>query len=167
MLSSKEVIHANSASIKSWDAPPALRASGSSAEISTGEPYRAPLKGWIPSAPNDEEVNEIARKGDIDAFDKLIQRHTGMCTRRALLIMHSLNDAEDVVQSAFRKAFQYREQFHGNGAFAAWLGRIVENECLTRIREKRNALYGYLDNPPKAKVRLELVSQAINHKPGR
>ena len=114
------------------------------------------------SVPNDEELTELARKGDIDAFSKLIQRHTGMCTRRALLIMHNLNDAEDVVQSAFRKAFQYREQFQANGAFAAWLGRIVENECLTRIREKRNALFVYLDNPTKANVRVELVSQAMN-----
>jgi Sigma-70 region 2 len=136
MLSTKEFNRTNSASIKSWDAHRALRAPGSSAEISTGEPYWASLKGWIPSVPNDEEVNELARKGGIDAFGKLIQRHTGMCTRQALLIMHSLNDAEDVVQRAFRKAFQYREQFHGDGAFAAWLGLIVENECLCGSEKK-------------------------------
>jgi len=76
--------------------------------------------------------------------------------------MHNLSDAEDAVQSAFRKAFQYREQFQGNGCFAAWLGRIVENECLMRIRKEGNAHFVPLDNPTESNVRLELVGPTTN-----
>ena len=68
--------------------------------------------------------------------------------KRALRILRNLSDAEDAVQSAWRRAFQCLEQFQGKGTFAAWLGRIVDNQCFMRIREERNASFVYLDNRP-------------------
>lgn len=72
--------------------------------------------------------------------------------------MHDRSDAEDAVQSAFRKAFQHREQFQGNGRFVAWLGRIVKNECLMRICKERSARLVSLDYPTESNIRLELIS---------
>jgi RNA polymerase sigma-70 factor (ECF subfamily) len=120
------------------------------------------LTGGIPCIPNDRELTALARNGDIDAFGGLIQRYRRMCMTRALRTMRNLSDAEDAVQNAFRKAFQHREQFQGDGTFAGWLGRIVENECLMRIREERKASFAYLDNPTESDVQLELVSQTTN-----
>src|SRR5579862_2595262 len=128
MTSTTEFIHPINA--------PWLRIPGPSPRIASAEPDHTSL---ISCAPNGKEPSPLVRNADIDAFDELIQRHRGACVKRATLIVHNLSDAEDAVQSAFRKAFQYREQFQGNGCFAAWLGRIVENECLMRIRKERNA----------------------------
>lgn len=111
---------------------------------------------------NGEERTTLAPNVNIEPFDELAHRYRGMCMRRASLIMRNQSDAEDVVQSALQKAFQYRNQFQGNGTFAGWLSRIVENECLMRIRKARNVPVVYLDNSPESKVRLELVDSTIN-----
>jgi RNA polymerase sigma-70 factor, ECF subfamily len=96
------------------------------------------------------------------SFEELIQVYRGMCMRRALPILRNRSDAEDAVQSAFRKAFQHREQFQGNGTFAGWLCRIVENECLMRIRKGKNAHFVYLDHATESRIQFELVSPATN-----
>lgn len=82
--------------------------------------------------------------------------------RRAWWRLRNRSDAEDVVQSASRKAFQRLDQFQGTGTFAAWMGRIVENECLMRFREQKTTRFVYMDNPNESNLRLELVSQTKN-----
>jgi RNA polymerase sigma-70 factor (ECF subfamily) len=104
----------------------------------------------------------IARNADLAAFDELINRHRVMCLKRALLIMRNRSDADDAVQSGLRKAFQHRDQFRGTGTFAAWLTRIVENECFMRIREARSARVVSLDSPTESNIRLELVGPNAN-----
>jgi RNA polymerase sigma-70 factor (ECF subfamily) len=76
-----------------------------------------------------------------------------------MLMIRNRTDAEDEVQNAYWKAFQCLDQFRGEGSFAAWFGRIVENQCLMRIRQERNARFVYLDEPTEANVRVELVGQ--------
>jgi RNA polymerase sigma-70 factor (ECF subfamily) len=73
--------------------------------------------------------------------------------------MRNRSDAEDEVQNTFWKAFHRLEQFRGEGSFAAWLSRIVENQCLMRIREARQSQFVYLDETTESNVRLELVGQ--------
>ncbi len=76
-----------------------------------------------------------------------------------MLMIRNRADAEDEVQNAFWKAFQRLEQFRGEGTFAAWLSRIVENQCLMRIREERNSRFVYLDESTESNVRIELVGK--------
>jgi RNA polymerase sigma-70 factor (ECF subfamily) len=76
------------------------------------------------------------------------------------MMMRNRSDAEDEVQNAFWKAFQRLDQFRGEGTFAAWLGRILENQCLMRIRESRNSRFVYLDESKDSNVRIELVGQS-------
>src|SRR5215470_1313697 len=108
----------------------------------------------------EEDLVDSARNGDIRAFGELIQRHRGECMKRAMLMIRNRSDAEDEVQNAFWKAFLRLNQFRGDGPFAAWLSRIVENQCLMRIREERNSHFVYLDEPSESNVRIELVAQA-------
>ena len=96
--------------------------------------------------PDRDEPSALAPSVDGVSFEELTERHRDRCMKRALLILRNMDDAEDAVQSAFRKAFQHRDQFHGNGALAAWLGRIVENECLMRLRKQRSARRSALGN---------------------
>ena len=116
----------------------------------------------IPGSPDRDEPPELAPSPDGVLFEELTECHRDMCMKRAMVILRNMDDAEDAVQSAFRKAFQHRDQFHGDGAFAAWLGRIVENECLMRIRRERNARLVSLDSLTESNVRVELVSMTTN-----
>jgi RNA polymerase sigma-70 factor (ECF subfamily) len=106
--------------------------------------------------------SEIGRSTDTATFDELIQWNRKTCLMQALRIMRDQSEAADAVQSAFQKAFQRRDQFQGNGPFAAWLGRIVENECLMRLRNKRNAHFVSLDSPTKSNVRLDVIGSYAN-----
>jgi RNA polymerase sigma factor (sigma-70 family) len=103
-----------------------------------------------------------ARPEDTAAFNELLQRCQPMCLRRAYSALHNRNDAEDTVQTAFRKALQCRDQFQGTGTFGAWLGRIVENECLMQIRKGRYGHLVHLDKPTESNVRIELVDSNEN-----
>jgi RNA polymerase sigma-70 factor (ECF subfamily) len=111
------------------------------------------------NGPSEEALVAAAKNGNTEAFGQLTQRHRKACLKRAMMMIRNRNDAEDEVQNAFWKAFQRLDQFRGEGTFAAWLGRILENQCLMRIRESRNAHYVYLDEANDSNVRIELVGQ--------
>jgi RNA polymerase sigma-70 factor (ECF subfamily) len=108
---------------------------------------------------SEPELIDQARQGDTSAFGELIKRHYNMCLKRASSIIRNSTDAEDEVQNACWKAFERLAQFRGDGAFSAWLSRIVENQCLMRIREDRRTHFLYLDESTEANIRAELVSQ--------
>jgi RNA polymerase sigma-70 factor, ECF subfamily len=110
----------------------------------------------------DQKLVEMARLGDTAAFNELIKKNYATCLKRATFMIRNRNDAEDEVQNACWKAFQHLEQFRGEGTFSAWLSRIVENQCLMRIREERKSSFVYLDESTESNVRLELVGQRAN-----
>ena len=111
------------------------------------------------AAARERDLIERARQGDTTAFGELIKRHYNMCVKRAASFIRNPTDAEDEVQNACWKAFERLAQFRGDGSFSAWLSRIVENQCLMRIREDRRARFLYLDDSTDANVRAELIAQ--------
>jgi RNA polymerase sigma-70 factor, ECF subfamily len=123
--------------------------------------YNAADKADSPAVA-EEVLVAAARKGDVRAFGELIERHRSVCLKRAMLMMRNRSDAEDEVQNAFWKAFERLDQFRGEGTFGAWLSRIVENQCLMRIREQRNLRFVYLDEPTESNIRIELVGQVAD-----
>jgi RNA polymerase sigma-70 factor (ECF subfamily) len=155
----KEFGHPINLTIKPRISRPSLRTTEGSVQMPSVD---SDCTALIPRSPNREEPSALAASADDLLFEELAECHREMCMKRAFLILHNTNDAEDAVQSAFRKAFQHRHQFQGNGAFAAWLGRIVENECLMRIRKQRNARLVSLDSLNESNVRVELVSTSTN-----
>jgi RNA polymerase sigma-70 factor (ECF subfamily) len=78
-----------------------------------------------------------ARGGDIGAFEQLVRKYDRNVFRIANHITQNREDAEDVVQDAFLKAFQNLEQFQGQSKFYTWLVRIAVNEALMRLRRRR------------------------------
>ncbi len=110
---------------------------------------------------DEQRLIDLARTGDANAFGELIRRHYAMCIKRASSLIRNPTDAEDEVQNACWKAFERLGQFRGDGSFSAWLSRIVENQCLMRLREDRRAHFLYLDQSTDAdtNVRVELISQ--------
>ena len=88
---------------------------------------------------DDLALVEASKAGDIAAFETLVKRHDGNLLRIAQHLLHNREDAEDVVQDAFLKAFQHLHQFQGTAKFSTWLIRIAMNQALMKLR-KRNSL---------------------------
>jgi len=78
-----------------------------------------------------------ARTGDVAAFETLIKQYDRQVFRIAQHITQNREDAEDVVQDAFLKAYEKLDQFQGNSKFYTWLVRIAVNEALMRLRKRR------------------------------
>jgi RNA polymerase sigma-70 factor (ECF subfamily) len=78
-----------------------------------------------------------AKRGDLEAFSQLVNRYDRNIFLIAQHITHNEEDAQDVVQDAFLKAYQNLEQFQENSKFYTWLVRIAVNEALMKLRKRR------------------------------
>src|SRR5260370_16717927 len=76
---------------------------------------------------------QSAKAGDLEAFSELVNRYDRNVFRIAQHITHNEEDAQDVVQDAFLKAYHNLGQFHGTSNFYTWLFRISANEPLTKF----------------------------------
>jgi RNA polymerase sigma-70 factor (ECF subfamily) len=90
-----------------------------------------------------------AQQGDIAAFEALVKRYDRNVFRIAQHITQNREDAEDVVQDAFLKAYQNLTQFQGQSKFYTWLVRIAVNEALMRLRRRRPERMVSLDEDVK------------------
>lgn len=101
----------------------------------------------------DQDLVELARQGEQEAFGELAHRHRQKCVDVACCYLRNWGDAEDQAQNALLKAYQHLDQYQGEAEFATWLARIVANECLMLMRTQRRARFLYLDEtPPEPKA---------------
>ena len=106
-----------------------------------------------------EKVNEpvsdelvlvrAAKAGDISAFEQLVHRYDRNVFRIAQHITQNREDAEDVVQDAFLKAYENLKNFQEQSKFYTWLVRIAVNEALMRLRRRRPERMVSLDEDVK------------------
>lgn len=82
----------------------------------------------------DAELVALAREGDTGAFDQLVARHQAAAYRAALAALRSPEDAEEVAQDAFVRAWGSLHRFRGDASFRTWLLTIVWNRALSRRR---------------------------------
>ena len=80
---------------------------------------------------------QAAKSGDVSAFEELVRRYDRNVFRIAQHITQNREDAEDVVQDAFLKAYSNLAQFQGQSKFYTWLVRIAVNEALMKLRRRR------------------------------
>jgi RNA polymerase sigma-70 factor (ECF subfamily) len=90
-----------------------------------------------PPTPSDSELVAMAKAGDRDAFGVLVERHEDKIYGLCLRMLGNPEDAEDVMQEVFIKAFQALPGFREEARFSTWLYRIAHNACLMRIRKKK------------------------------
>ena len=89
----------------------------------------------------DVELVRQAQAGEIGAFDALVQRYYAVCLRFAWHQLGSREDAEEVVQDAFLRAYRSLHGCHEPARFRGWLFTIVINRCRTfAARNRRRAL---------------------------
>ena len=79
-----------------------------------------------------------AKAGNYEAFDALVNRYEQKIYRLGLNITGNAEDAEDVLQEAFLKAFQKLPTFREDSRFYTWLVRIAVNEGLMKLRKRRS-----------------------------
>jgi RNA polymerase sigma-70 factor (ECF subfamily) len=91
------------------------------------------------TASDDLALVYASKRGDVGAFEELVKRYDRKLLRIAQHLMHNREDAEDVVQEAFLKAFQHIGQFRENSKFSTWLIRITLNQSLMKLRKRRPA----------------------------
>src|SRR3974390_3875585 len=85
----------------------------------------------------DQALVAKAKDGDDKAFETLVERHRRKVFALALRYTRVREDAEDVVQQTFQKAFVYFSNFEGKSSFSTWLTRIAINEALMWLRKAR------------------------------
>jgi len=98
----------------------------------SGKPRAASLRDSA-----DEELVAATERGDELAFETLVKRHERKIFVLALRYTRVREDAEDVVQQTFQKAFVHLQRFEGKSAFSTWLTRVAINEALILLRKRR------------------------------
>jgi RNA polymerase sigma-70 factor (ECF subfamily) len=83
-------------------------------------------------------VLALARQGDAKAFNELLERYERKIFRLALHITQNREDAEDVLQETFLKAYEHLDQFQGNSKFYTWIVRIAVNQALMKLRKRKS-----------------------------
>jgi len=125
------------------------------------------------------------RNGESQAFEFLVKRHEARTFALAFRITRNREDAQDVVQQSFQKAFMHLDRFQGKSLFSTWLTRIVINEglmCLRRTRSRKEVSLDEMklesedlflpetpdreENPEEIYQRLQeegILHEAVNH----
>jgi RNA polymerase sigma-70 factor (ECF subfamily) len=107
----------------------------------------------------DQELVEQSKQGDEEAMAKLIRRHYQASVRMANSILRNQPDAEDVVQTAYTRAFLKLHTFREEARFSTWITSIVVNLSLLHLRGRRRANLLSLEEPMKARTRVFLTSR--------
>ena len=98
------------------------------------------LPEGIPEAdegPQDAELVLKAQRGDVHAFDELVERYHGKIYGLTYNMTSNREDAEDLTQEVFVKAFEALPRFKGKSSFYTWIYRIAVNKTIN-YRKKRN-----------------------------
>ena len=87
--------------------------------------------------PPDIELVSAARSGDMEAYEELVHRHRDKIYARAFSMVRNEEQALDLSQEAWIKAWQRLHQFHGDSSFATWITRITINLSLDFLRKAK------------------------------
>lgn len=94
---------------------------------------------------NDNEIISKVLSGDYQAYAWLVTRYQNYVFTLALRMVKNREDAEEVAQDTFIKAYKYLADFKGNSKFTTWLYTIVNNTGISFLRKKKLTIHS-LDN---------------------
>ncbi|HEX6537399.1 MAG TPA: sigma-70 family RNA polymerase sigma factor [Gemmatimonadaceae bacterium] len=87
--------------------------------------------------PADAPIVSRVLDGDREAFAILVDRHYERCVRVAMHLLGNREDAEDAAQETFLRAYRHLAKYQERERFAAWLLRILTNQCRTQLARRR------------------------------
>jgi RNA polymerase sigma-70 factor, ECF subfamily len=91
----------------------------------------------LPENPTDAELAEACKQGNLRAFERLYELHSGRMKSLAFHLLGSRADAEDAVQEAFIKVHKSVRGFDGHSSIATWIYRILLNCCYDALRKRQ------------------------------
>lgn len=103
---------------------------------------------------SDAVLVQRVRDGEIAAFEVIMRRYNQRLYRIARSIVGEEDEAQDVVQETYVRAYYQLDQFRGPDGFAGWLSRIASNEAMMRLRKSRRLIYS-LDDPDGGSENME------------
>jgi RNA polymerase sigma-70 factor (ECF subfamily) len=129
------------------------------------------------TTPTDMDLVRSVLQGQQQQFAVLVQRYQGMVFSLAFRMVGSREDAEELAQSAFVKAYQHLAGFRGDSKFSTWLYTITSSVCLSFLRKRKLDTYSldqervfsaaeaqagdYSANQVEGKSRKQLLQQAM------
>ncbi len=102
-------------------------------------------------ANSDFKIINLVKQGDVSAYATLVNKYQHMVYTLALSITKNREDAEEVAQDAFVKAYTKIESFKGKSKFSTWLYQIVYRTALSKTRLKKHTMQS-LDEGPEDRV---------------
>lgn len=91
----------------------------------------------LPDAKDDVALAARVAAGDLGAFELLMRTHNRRLYRLARAMLRDPAEAEDALQDAYLAAYQAIGGFRGEASLATWLARVVNNQCLARLRRQQ------------------------------
>jgi len=87
-------------------------------------------------ADSDSDAIHAVLRGEVERYAELVQRHQAATLRLAFSLVGNYEDAKEVSQNGFVKAYRHLRRFRGRAKFSTWLYRIVANECKDFCRRR-------------------------------
>ncbi|MEW9531958.1 RNA polymerase subunit sigma-70 [Microbispora sp. NPDC049125] len=100
-----------------------------------------------PSNTEEDAVVTAALAGDESAFATVVERHRRELHVHCYRMLGSFEEAEDLVQETFLRAWRRRETFEGGTLFRAWLYKIATNACIDHSRHRARSISSFADIP--------------------
>jgi len=127
-------------------AEPASRKASKSKRLPGPRRLRGSPRGTDSSAYDEMVLVKRARKGDLGAYDELVSVIRNAFTPRFTNMTSNHEDANDLAQEAFIKAFQALKSFKGGSSFYTWVYRIAVNKTINFLKQRKNRQQMSLDD---------------------
>jgi len=101
---------------------------------------------------NDNELISKVLRGDHQAYAGLVNRYQNYVFTLTLRLVKNREEAEEVAQDVFIKAYKYLADFRGDSKFSTWLYTIVNNTCISFLRKKKLTIHSLDDERVFAKA---------------
>jgi RNA polymerase sigma-70 factor, ECF subfamily len=117
------------------------------------------------SSLDDVALVSASKRGEMSAFEELVGRHRDKIYARALSMVRNEDEAVDLSQEAWVKAWQRLVQFQGDSSFLTWMTRITINLCLDHLRRQQRVRTESLDQMDEESGGVERQMPLVEAKP--
>jgi RNA polymerase sigma-70 factor (ECF subfamily) len=109
-------------------------------------PTPASSKGAVDDAPDDQKLVKRAQGGNLEAYDDLIRRYQERIYATIYHMTANHEDANDLAQETFIKAYQALKSFKGDSSFFTWVYRIAVNKTINFLKQRKNKTHMSLND---------------------
>ena len=111
----------------------------------------------VPNQLTDETIIDRIKRGEKALYELIIRRYNPKLYRIGMAIVKDENEAEEVMQTVYVKAYEKLEQFNGASSFGTWLTRILINESLQSLRRSQRNSFTNISDEPEQTTRMSFI----------